>query len=62
MLNYIGYFLYVISTNSYFLLLQIIAPFNQRAKQFVNGRKNIFSHISQTLKGDTRQSIWFHVA
>jgi 3-deoxy-D-manno-octulosonic-acid transferase len=43
-------------------LLQIIAPFNKRAKQFVNGRRNIFSHISQALKGDTRKSIWFHVA
>lgn len=62
MLNYIGYCLYVISTNSFFLLLQIIAPFNKRAKQFVKGRKNIFSHISQSLKDDTRNSIWFHVA
>ena len=62
MLNCIGYFLYVISINSFFLLLQIIAPFNKRAKQFVNGRRNIFSHISQALKGDTRKSIWFHVA
>jgi 3-deoxy-D-manno-octulosonic-acid transferase len=62
MINYIGYFLYVISTNSFFLLLQIIAPFNKRAKLFVNGRKNIFSHISQSIQGDTRKSIWFHVA
>ena len=62
MLNYIGYFLYVISTNSFFLLLQIIAPFNKRAKLFVNGRTNIFSHITQALKADTRKSIWFHVA
>jgi 3-deoxy-D-manno-octulosonic-acid transferase len=62
MLNYIGYCLYVISTNSFFLLLHIIAPFNKRAKQFVKGRKNIFSHISQSLKDDTKNSIWFHVA
>lgn len=62
MLNYIGYCIYVISTNSFFLLLQIIAPFNKRAKQFVNGRKKIFNHISQSLKGDTRNSIWFHVS
>lgn len=62
MLNYLGYCIYVISTNSFFLLLQIIAPFNKRAKQFVNGRKNIFNHISQSLKGDTRNSIWFHVS
>jgi 3-deoxy-D-manno-octulosonic-acid transferase len=43
-------------------LLQIIAPFNKRANQFVKGRKNIFSHISQSLKNDKRNSIWFHVA
>lgn len=62
MLNYFGYLLYIISTKSYFLLLQIIAPFNKRAKQYVDGRKNIFKHISQSIQRDTRKSIWFHVA
>jgi 3-deoxy-D-manno-octulosonic-acid transferase len=62
MLNYLGFLLYVISTNSFFLLLQIIAPINKRAKLYVNGRKNIFRHIAQSIQGDSRTAIWFHVS
>jgi 3-deoxy-D-manno-octulosonic-acid transferase len=59
---YLGYLLYLISTNSYFILVKIISPFNKRAKLFVEGRKNLIELISKKIVHDSRKSIWFHVA
>lgn len=62
LLYYFGFFTYWIATKIYFLLLKVIAPFNSRAKLFVNGRKNLFNTISQSLGSNNKKSIWFHVA
>lgn len=62
MINNLSFLLYFIGTNAYFLILKIMAPFNKRAKLFVVGRKNIFDHISKSIQGDSRKTIWFHVA
>lgn len=58
----LGYWLYSLGVNSFFALLKIVALFNERAQLFVKGRKNLISHITQTLHHDSRKSIWFHVA
>ncbi|MES2656507.1 MAG: glycosyltransferase N-terminal domain-containing protein [Bacteroidota bacterium] len=62
MLYYIGFVLYLLATNAYFLVIKLIAPFNARAKAFNSGRKGLLKHIEQSLQNETRQSIWFHVA
>ncbi|MES2380203.1 MAG: glycosyltransferase N-terminal domain-containing protein [Bacteroidota bacterium] len=62
MLYYIGFVLYLLATNAYFLVVKLIAPFNARAKAFNSGRKGLLKHIEQSLQNETRQSIWFHVA
>jgi 3-deoxy-D-manno-octulosonic-acid transferase len=59
---YLGYVIYLLSTNSYFILVKIISPFNQRAKLFVDGRKDLIELITKKIVHDTRKSIWFHVA
>jgi 3-deoxy-D-manno-octulosonic-acid transferase len=59
---YLGYLLYLISTNSYFLVIKIISPFNKRAKLFVEGRKDLIELITKKIVHDSRKSIWFHVA
>jgi 3-deoxy-D-manno-octulosonic-acid transferase len=58
----LGYLLYLVSTNSYFILVKMISPFNQRAKLYVEGRKDLIELISKKIVHDSRKSIWFHVA
>lgn len=58
----LGYWIYSFGVSSYFLLLKIVALFNNRAKLFIDGRKNLINHIALTLQHDSRKSIWFHVA
>ena len=45
----------------YGLLIRLVAPFNPKAKLFVQGRKNIFSSIREKINPDDR-TIWFHFA
>lgn len=45
----------------YGLLLKLVAPFNAKAKLFVNGRKNLFLQILQKVDAKA-QPIWFHFA
>ncbi len=59
---YLGYWLYTIGNNGYFAMLKFAALFNNRAKLFIDGRKNLIARITQTLQNDSRKSIWFHVA
>ena len=59
---YLGYLLYLISTNSYFLIVKIISPFNKRAKLFVEGRKDLIELITKKIIHDSRKSIWFQVS
>lgn len=58
----IGLLFYVISTRAYALIIRLLAPFNRRAAQFVQGRKNIFNEIADELETIEAKRIWFHVS
>jgi 3-deoxy-D-manno-octulosonic-acid transferase len=54
-------FLYNIGILLYGLIIRMVAPFNPKAKQFVEGRKHIFKRINERIsKAD--KHIWFHFA
>ncbi|WP_113663947.1 3-deoxy-D-manno-octulosonic acid transferase [Pedobacter nanyangensis] len=55
------YWLYNISMLIYGLLVRLASLFNAKAKLFVNGRKQIFRHISAKFNPND-QPIWFHFA
>ncbi|RYG18483.1 MAG: 3-deoxy-D-manno-octulosonic acid transferase [Chitinophagaceae bacterium] len=55
------YWLYNISILIYGLLIKLVAPFNAKAKLFVNGRKEIFEQINSKVDKNV-QPIWFHFA
>ncbi len=53
--------IYNISLKIYYLLALLISPFNNKAKQWIAGRKNIFEKIKNSnIEGS--QNIWFHVS
>ena len=51
--------LYNISIYGYALILQLASLFNQKASQFVNGRKGWYNQL-KNLKSDGRKVYWFH--
>ncbi len=54
-------FLYQIAIYAYSLLIGIVSFFNNKAKQWIAGRKNIFNKIAGRI--DSRDKIaWFHAA
>lgn len=55
-------FFYNIFIALYPLIAKIISPINPKAKQWIEGRKDIFSHISSSLKNDDSKKIWIHCA
>jgi 3-deoxy-D-manno-octulosonic-acid transferase len=55
----IGYFLYKISTQSYFKLIQLIAPFHERAGKLYRGQLN---PILIDPKATNQKRLWLHVA
>lgn len=55
-------FIYQISLWFYQLLITIVAPFNLKAKQFKEGRKDIFIKIKLALSSNNDPVIWFHCA
>ncbi|QNF34910.1 3-deoxy-D-manno-octulosonic acid transferase [Adhaeribacter swui] len=55
-------FLYKLGVQFYGLLLRSSAPFHDKAKQWVDGRKNIFQTISLKMAGNAAPVIWFHCA
>lgn len=55
------FFFYTIIVSFADYLLKIIAIFNPKIKLFVEGRKNVFTTLSQKIK-ETDKSIWFHAA
>lgn len=57
-----GQLLYILFVRLYPLGARLIAPFNEKAKRWVKGRKNIFRTIKQELAGESRERIWFHAA
>ncbi len=56
---------YKIGIFFYYSFIQFAALFNHKAKLWVRGRKDIFSHMERTLKEKIRQGdkvLWFHCA
>jgi 3-deoxy-D-manno-octulosonic-acid transferase len=52
--------IYNISVNSYFLAIKIASLFNQKAKDFIMGRKDVFNELK---KNPLAENIyWFHCA
>lgn len=54
-------FLYNIGIFLYGLMVRLIATFNPKAKQFVEGRKHIFKQIAECISNADKH-IWFHFA
>jgi 3-deoxy-D-manno-octulosonic-acid transferase len=42
-------------------VVKLLALFNPKMKLFVNGRKNVFGSIRETIKSEDK-TIWFHAA
>jgi 3-deoxy-D-manno-octulosonic-acid transferase len=55
-------FYYNILIRLYHLLIHIAAPFNSKAKVWVNGRKNIFEKIKSEYKKGSGKTVWVHCA
>lgn len=47
---------------AYKTLLQVAAPFNPKARQWVDGRRGWASHLAQKLSGIAAPIAWFHAA
>ena len=54
--------LYHIIIYCYGLAIRIAAWFQPKARLFIVGRKNIFTHINERLKQENRKRIWLHCA
>lgn len=55
-------YLYSLGTLLLDLLTRLAALFNPKAKEFVNGRHNIFSKISKSFQNEKGPIIWIHCA
>lgn len=55
-------FLYNLGVRSYFLAIKLTALFNAKAKQFVNGRKGVFSDLKKFREANEGHLAWFHAA
>lgn len=55
------HFLYNIITFFASFILKIVASFSPKIKLFVNGRKDVFAHLSKNVSA-TDPCIWFHAA
>jgi len=44
----------------YILLIKCAAPFNKKAKQWIDGRRNLIHKIEDSLKQETSPIIWIH--
>lgn len=54
--------LYNLGIQAYRAAINIAALWNDKARKWTNGRKNIFEHIQQTLPAKTQKRLWMHVA
>ncbi|SDC97191.1 3-deoxy-D-manno-octulosonic acid transferase [Williamwhitmania taraxaci] len=54
-------FLYTLGIRLYLILVRIASPFNPKAKQWVDGRKNLFSRLEAAI-GTGNRIAWFHCA
>ena len=53
--------LYKIGIFLYSIIVRLVSPFNEKAKQFVHGRKNWKANLQNQVEKDARY-IWFHSA
>lgn len=53
---------YILFTNLYTLVANLLALFNKKARLWVEGRRDIFTTIANKLQHDTRKKIWIHCA
>jgi len=53
---------YNIIISLYHFGIRLTAPFNPKAKLWVNGRKNLFTNLSTQLPPKTGKTVWFHCA
>ena len=53
--------LYIIGIRVYTLLIRIFSLFNPKAKQFISGRKNVYTQIAQRINPNEKH-VWFHFA
>lgn len=54
--------LYNLGIKAYRAAVSIAALWNDKARKWADGRKNIFENIQQTLPGKTKKRLWMHVA
>jgi 3-deoxy-D-manno-octulosonic-acid transferase len=59
-LHCMGKFFYTIFLMLYWLAAKIVALFNNKAKLWINGRKNIFNAIEKKLEHESNFRIWVH--
>jgi len=55
-------FFYNISIQFYHFLIVIVSPFNQKAKQWLDGRKQVFQQLENAFEKNASPVIWFHAA
>lgn len=53
---------YSISIYSYFILVKLVAPFNSKARKWLDGRKGLLEKICSELQHDSSPKAWFHCA
>jgi 3-deoxy-D-manno-octulosonic-acid transferase len=58
----LGYFWYTLSTQAYFVLVKILAPFNERAKLLAQAQQKAWPLIWQSNINPKDFTIWFHVS
>ena len=60
------FFIYTLSIHIYVFLIRVASLFNEKARKWIVGRKNIFEQITSDLKknpsGKGNNLIWFHCA
>ncbi len=54
-------FIYNLLINFYVLLIKFASPFNQKAKLWLSGRKNIFKKLESVIPANS-EIVWFHCA
>jgi 3-deoxy-D-manno-octulosonic-acid transferase len=55
-------FLYNIGIYLYPILIRLAAPFNEKARLWIMGRKDLFAHIEKKLSSNDKKTAWFHCA
>lgn len=54
-------FFYTLGIRCYNAVAKLISPFNQKAKLFTQGRKQLFENLEKNVK-PTDKNVWFHVS